>query len=209
MDAAIELLDTHGEGGLTFRALASHLSTGAGALYWHIAGKDELLAAASESLVRAALARVASHGAPRRAIRAIAVAVFDVVDAHSWLGAVLSRGPWQGATMEIFERLGQQLHAMTIGDAAQFTAASTLLSYILGVSEQNAANGRACEPGMDRATVIAAEAARWKALDPGTYPFMRRIANRLSKHDDRAEFLGGIDLILGGVARLDSGRSSG
>src|SRR3954470_15595882 len=33
--AAIELLDVMGEGGLTFRALAAHLKTGPGAIYWH------------------------------------------------------------------------------------------------------------------------------------------------------------------------------
>ena len=47
IDAAISLLDTAGESGLTFRALAARLATGAGAIYWHIANKDELFTAAS------------------------------------------------------------------------------------------------------------------------------------------------------------------
>src|SRR3954465_3816370 len=45
VQAAIEILDAEGESGLTFRALATRLSTGAGAIYWHVASKGELLAA--------------------------------------------------------------------------------------------------------------------------------------------------------------------
>ncbi|MBJ6764564.1 helix-turn-helix transcriptional regulator [Myxococcaceae bacterium JPH2] len=44
IEAAVELLDDEGESGLTFRALATRLATGAGAIYWHIANKNELLA---------------------------------------------------------------------------------------------------------------------------------------------------------------------
>lgn len=198
--AAIELLDADGEAGLTFRALADHLQTGAGALYWHIANKGELLAAASEVLVDRALTEVATHAMPRRAIRATAAAVFEVVDEHPWLGAVLSQGPLQTATLQIFERLGRQLDAMDIAEGAQFTGASTLVRYILGASDENAANGRRFAPGTDRDTVLQAEAARWKALDANAYPFTRRMAARLAKHDDRAEFLAGIDLILDGIA---------
>lgn len=199
VEAAIELLDAEGESGLTFRALAAQLATGAGALYWHIASKDELIAAASEQLVAGALFEVSAHWAPRRAIRAIALRLFATIDAHPWLGALLSHGSWQGSTMQIFERVGRQLQAMEIAEAAQFTAASTLVSYILGASYQNAANGRRVAPGTDRAAFLAAEAARWEALDAETFPFTRRIATRLAKHDDRDEFLAGVDLILDGI----------
>src|SRR4051794_7764135 len=51
VEAAIELLDTAGEGGLTFRALAARLATGPGAIYWHVTGKDELLGAATDAVL--------------------------------------------------------------------------------------------------------------------------------------------------------------
>lgn len=199
VEAAIELLDAEGESGLTFRALAAQLATGAGALYWHIASKEELIAAASERLVTSALAEVVAPSAPRRAIRAIAVGLFEAIVAHPWLGALLSHGPWQGATMQLFERVGRQLQAMKISEATQLTAASTLVGYILGASHQHAANRRRFTPGANRAEFLAAEAARWKALDAEAYPFTRRVASRLAKHDHRTEFLAGIDLILDGI----------
>jgi hypothetical protein len=125
--------------------------------------------------------------------------VFDAIDAHPWVGAQLSRGPWPRATLQIFERIGQQLQALEVPGGARFTAASTLMSYILGAGNQNAANGRLLDPPMNRAALLAGEAARWKNLDAREYPFTRNVAAQLRKHDDRAEFLAGIDLILTGI----------
>ncbi|WP_159064468.1 helix-turn-helix domain-containing protein, partial [Streptomyces olivochromogenes] len=51
VEAAIGLLDTAGEGALTFRALAERLATGPGAIYWHVTGKDELLNAATDAVI--------------------------------------------------------------------------------------------------------------------------------------------------------------
>ena len=202
VDVAIELLDEEGENGLTFRALATRLATGPGAIYWHIANKSELLVAATDAIVARTLANVGASipRAPRKMIRNIAVGVFEAIDAHPWAGTQLSRGPWQTATLQIFERLGRQLQALSVPAAAQFTAASTLLSYILGVSAQNAANGRTFRPNTDRASLLEAETARWQGLDAQEYPFTRGVATQLRKHDDRAEFLAGIEIIVAGLA---------
>ena len=51
MEAAIEILDKDGEDALTFRALTAHLATGSGAIYWHVADKHELLAAATDHII--------------------------------------------------------------------------------------------------------------------------------------------------------------
>jgi len=106
--AAIEILDTEGEAALTFRALAARLATGSGAIYWHVANKDELLAAATDGVITRAMTGVVSGAEPRAAIRASALAVFDAIDAHPWVGTQLSREPWQPALVQIFEGLGGQ-----------------------------------------------------------------------------------------------------
>ena len=199
VDEAITLLDDEGENGLTFRALATRLATGPGAIYWHIANKSELLAAASDAVVARAMADVGAHATPRKTIRSIAAFVFEAIDAHPWVGAQLSLSPWRTATLQIFERIGRQVQAMGVPGGAHFTSASALVSYIIGVSVQNAAQGRALGPSIDRAAFLEAESARWKALDVHEYPFIRNAATQLRKHDDRAEFLAGIDLILAGI----------
>ncbi|MFP3758315.1 TetR family transcriptional regulator, partial [Cupriavidus sp. SIMBA_020] len=61
VEAAIEILDQDGEDALTFRALAAHLATGSGALYWHVADKQTLLAQATDQIVAAALHEAATR----------------------------------------------------------------------------------------------------------------------------------------------------
>lgn len=101
--------------------------------------------------------------------------------------------------VQVFERVGRQIQALRVPEAAQFTAASALLNYILGVAGQNAANARAQQPGTDRAAMLDAAATAWGELDPDQYAFTRAVADQMRRHDDRAEFLAGIDLILTGI----------
>lgn len=197
--AAIALLDDEGESGLTFRALAARLATGPGAIYWHVANKRELLVAATDAVVARALGNVVAVCAPREAIRRIAVGVFETVDAHPWVGAELALAPWQTPMLQIFERIGRQVQALGVPSSAQFTSASALLSYIVGVSIQNAANGRRHEPSVNRADVLETEAARWQGLDAHDSSFTRGVAAQLREHDDCVEFLAGVDLILTGI----------
>ncbi|WP_432837483.1 TetR/AcrR family transcriptional regulator [Dactylosporangium sp. CA-092794] len=202
VDAAVEMLDTAGEGGLTFRALSAQLRTGPGAIYWHVTNKSELLAAATDAVLAGVTTADAAGDTPEATIRTVALGVFDAIDAHPWIGAQLARVASQSATLQIFERIGQQVQALGVPGTAQFDAASALLNYILGVAGQNAANARAQEPGTNRSDVLGAESAVWASLDPGRYPFIRNIAGQLRDHDDRAQFLAGLDLILAGIAGL-------
>lgn len=200
VDAAIELLDDEGEDGLTFRALATRLATGAGAIYWHIRNKDEVLVAASDVVVARALAGVGGRTTPKKAIRGIALRVFETIDAHPWVGTELARNPPPTAMLRIFERVGRQVEALRAPRGAQFTATMVLGSYIISESRQNAANGRVHDPPPDRADFLEKMAAQWNELDANEFPFTRNVANQLREHDDRAEFLAGIDLILAGIA---------
>ncbi|MDA9397245.1 TetR/AcrR family transcriptional regulator [Bradyrhizobium sp. CCBAU 45389] len=197
--AAIELLDGGGENALTVRALAAHLATGSGAIYWHVADKGELLAAATDAVIARVMGGIVSGAKPREAIRAVALGVFDAIDVHPWVGAQLFREPWRPATLEIIESVGGRLQALGVPQAAQFDSASALVHYILGVAGQNAANARSHVAGTDRSTFLASVAAQWEELDPAKYPFVRQMAPQLRDHDDRAQFLAGVDLILAGI----------
>lgn len=200
VDTAIEILDSGGEKALTFRALAARLATGSGAIYWHVANKDDLLAAATNDVVARVVTEVPGAAEPREAIRAVALGVFDAIDAHPWVGTQLSRAPWLAAMPQIFEGMGGPLQALGVPEQAQFDAVSALVNYTLGVAGQNAANARLHAPGTDRGALLGAVADQWADLDPQRYPFVRRVAARLPGHDDREQFLAGIDLILAGIA---------
>jgi AcrR family transcriptional regulator len=196
--AAIEMLDAAGEAGLTFRALSARLKTGAGAIYWHVANKDELLVAATETILSAA-ARP-GPGTPEETLRAIALGVFDAVDAHPWVGTQLTRMQAQPALLRLSESIGRQVQAFGTPAADRFDASTALLNYILGVAGQNAGLAASMQPGAVRDEVLGAMADAWASLDPEEFPFLRSVAGQLREHDDRDQYLAGIDLILAGIA---------
>lgn len=207
IDAAIALLDTAGEGGLTFRALATRLSTGAGAIYWHVADKDDLFTAASDAIVTRAMDAAPQGTTPQAGIRAVALTIFEAMDAHPWLGSALSRAPGQLPSVRILERLGQQVDALGVPQHRQWLAACTLLNYLLGVSGQNAANAViARDKGLERAHFLDSLAGAWSRLDAQAFPFARKVAGQLRTHDDREDFLAGIDLIVHGMQVLQADR---
>jgi AcrR family transcriptional regulator len=198
--AAIEILDADGESALTFRALAARLATGPGAIYWHVASKNELLTAATNDIIARVMTDVVRGAEPREAIRAIALGVFDAIDAHPWVGTQLSQEPWQSAILQILEGVGGQLQALGVPGRAQFDCASALMNYILGLAGQYAAGARLLPRETDRSAFLTTVAAQWARLDPAEYPFVHQMAAQLPGHDDREQFLAGIDLILDGVA---------
>jgi AcrR family transcriptional regulator len=202
IEAAIEILDAEGESALTFRALAARMATGSGAIYWHVTSKNDLLAAIADDVIARVMTEVVSGAEPREAIRAIALGVFDAIDAHPWVGAQLSREPWQSAVLQIFEGIGGQLQALRVPERAQFDCASALVNYVLGLAGQYAAGARLLARETDRSAFLATVAARWAQLDPAQYPFMRQVATQLREHDDREQFLAGIDLILAGIGTV-------
>ncbi|KVL37192.1 TetR/AcrR family transcriptional regulator [Burkholderia sp. MSMB1835] len=201
VEAAIGILDHSGEGALTFRALAAHLATGSGAIYWHVADKQDLLAAAADQVIEAALTDVPTErdGDAADAIRRVALRLFDAFGAHPWVGAQLFREPWQHAVPRILERIGGQLQALGVPESAQFNAASALMHYIFGLAGQYAAGARLHPREAGQQAIVATVAERWAQLEPAQYPFVRKVAEQLAAHDERAQFLAGIDLILAGI----------
>lgn len=200
---ATDLLDAGGETALTFRALTARLSTGYGAIYHHVANKSDLLAAATDDIIARVMTGVVDDGDPREALRAVALGLFDAIDAHPWVGAQLSREPWRPALMEIYESIGRLLDALDVPEGALFDAAGALVNYVLGVAGQNAANARVLAfSEADRSAFLATVAAQWSQLDPDRYPFVHKVAPQLREHDDREQFLSGVDIFLAGIATL-------
>lgn len=209
IDTAIAILDSEGESGLTFRALAAALDTGAGAIYFHVANKNELVNAACDSVVALAMVAAVSVAAPQQRLRAIGLSLFDAIDAHPWIGAELARAPGTLPALRILEGIGQQVLALEVARHAQWSTTTTLYSYIIGTAGQNAANARrGQELALDRLAFLDAMAAKWRQLDAEVYPFAHSAAEQLREHDDRIDFVAGIDLILDGISVRRS-RASG
>jgi hypothetical protein len=102
--------------------------------------------------------------------------------------------------VRIVERIGQQIQALGVPKKELWITVSALLNYILGVAGRNAANGQlARTQGLDRSDFLEAVSTVWSHLDPEEYPFARSLAAQMRAHDDRKDFLAGIDLILRGI----------
>lgn len=201
VETAIEILDDGGEGALTFRALATSLATGPGALYHHVANKNELLAAATHHVIARVVGDVPTDVPPRDAVRAVALGVFDAIGVHPWVGVQLSRAPWQSAMPQFFEGIGRQLVKLEVPEAALFDSASAFVNYVLGCAGQHAAHLSLVreENITDRGSFLGAVGDWWTRLDPADYPFVHLIQARIRAHDDRRQFLAGIDLMLDGL----------
>ncbi|MFH8349950.1 TetR/AcrR family transcriptional regulator [Streptomyces sp. NPDC018045] len=211
IEAAVDLLDMGGEGALTVRAMTERLATGAGAIYYHVGNRDELLDAATETVIAAALAAEPTRApvTPEEEIRVVALALFDAITEHQWLATRLTlqvvRNPHGPVTVGIFERLGRQVGALGVPRASWFDATSALVHYLLGAVSQNAriaGDTSGIEAGADREEVFDAVSTAWKELDPDDYPFMHAIADQMREHDDREQFLTGITLVLVGITKL-------
>ncbi|MFE7571710.1 TetR/AcrR family transcriptional regulator [Streptomyces sp. NPDC057539] len=211
IEAAVELLDAGGEGALTVRALLERLSTGSGAISYHVGKRDDLLDAATETVVTAALATKPARAgaAPGDEIRVVALALFDAIAEHQWLATRLTlqiiRNPVGPVTVGIFERIGRQVGALGVPRTRWFDAASTLVHYILGAVSQHArieGDTSGIDPAADREEFFDAASAAWEELSPEDYPFMHAIVGQMREHDDREQFLTGIAVVLDGLSRL-------
>jgi AcrR family transcriptional regulator len=204
--AATEILDAEGEGALTLRALTIRLATGYGAIYHHVADRNDLLAAATDQVIARVVTGLVVGAEPRQALRGVAAGLFDAIIAHPWAGAQLNRQPWRPALLDIYESVSGQLEALGVPERALSDSAGVLVNYILGVAGQNAANARALASSKtDRSAFLATVAAQWAQIDPARYPRVYRARTQLSEHDDREQFLAGISLILAGIETVNRG----
>lgn len=200
--AAIDLLDRDGEAGLTFKSLATQLTTGSGAIYGYISNKNDLMVAASDAVIAQVHRDSVSAEDPRSSIRAFALGMFDAFDAHPWVGAALTRMPGQSPLVRVFDTVGQHVRALGVPSDKEWASAMAVFSYIVGVGVQNAANAQAARAlALDRTEALAALAGSWSALDPASYPFAQTVGSQLRAHDDRADFLAGIDILIAGMTR--------
>ncbi len=198
--AAVGLLDELGERGLTFRLLAKELNTGLGALYWHVANKDELVALAADQVLGDAFAAdLRPEEGAGSGLRALAVAVFDALDRHPWAASHVNAPPTLANALHLLDRIGT-LVARTGLPAERHFAVSTAISYyITGVSAQIVAPRATIDAATGRDDFLARTAEDWGKLDPADYPFLTRTTADLRDHDDRDQFTTGLDLLLDGL----------
>lgn len=133
VDAAYDILRRHGLAGLTMRRLAQCLGVQPGALYYHVASKQELLAAVAEHILGNS-AHTVSATDPAQAAWDIRQALLPVPDSADVISFVQAFRP---DTLVAFQQL-QRLFEKQLPNRQARWAAQTLIHYVLGfVAEEH------------------------------------------------------------------------
>ena len=195
--AALALVDGHGLGALTMRALARKVGTGPMTLYNHVANRADL----EVLVVEAVFAEVDwSHGRHadwRADVQAIAGAVRRVIRAHPHTIPLIltrrSRSPavaaFAEALLDALARSGRSAEELLIA----FRAVS---AFVTGFAQAELAGPLAREAGEAPAAVIK----RFRALPRDRYPRLTEIADAAMTSVAEIEFRRGLDLLLAGLA---------
>jgi AcrR family transcriptional regulator len=206
--AAITIADGGGLGALTMRRLAEHLGAEAMSLYYHVAGKEELLDGVVDVLVReinevtGRLDRRADGDGWKPAVRATVLAAREVLLHHPWAPRVLeSRTRTSPEILRYYDALLGMMRAGGFSYDLAHHALHALGSRALGFSQElfdPAAGGD--QPPDAALADLAAELPHLVGMvqqiahdDPGS---------TLGWCDDQAEFAFALDLILDGLDRL-------
>ncbi|MGW0939555.1 TetR/AcrR family transcriptional regulator [Streptomyces sp. NPDC002666] len=210
LTAAVALLDEAGEQALTLRALAARLGTGVGSIYWYVSGKDELLDRAIDHVLGGVLTAVEGQvrsDDPIDDLRVMAVTLFDAIVDRPWLGAHFMRNiAERGNSLRLYEQLGQQTLRLDLTPRQRFHAVSAVVGVVVGsaIDLGQEPPQEVLDGSVGRDDFLGRYAEMWRELDAGEYPFMRDIADEFDGHDDKEQFLAGLELTLTGL-RLQAG----
>lgn len=208
---AVALLDEAGAPALTFRALAQRLGGGVASIYWYVASKEELLDRATDHVLGGVLEKLEAEPEtddPIADLRRMAVILFDAIVDRPWLGAYFMRNTdVQGHSLALYEKLGQQVLRLDLTPRQRFHAISAVTGFVVGTAADMGQEPpeEILDGSTDRDEFLGRFATAWRALDPQEYPFVHEIVEEFDGHDDRDQFLAGLDLTLAGL-RLQAGR---
>ena len=161
VEAGQAILTRHGLGGLTMRRLAKHLDVKPGALYYHVASKQDLLVGVAEHILNHSETEISANDPIQAAvdIRAVLLPIRDSGEVVSFVNA------FRPAALVPFDAL-EQLFADRLPAQQAHWAAQTLVHYVLGfvAGEQNQAElVRARIPTDTTASTVSEQAFRFGA----------------------------------------------
>ncbi|ABD10871.1 MULTISPECIES: TetR/AcrR family transcriptional regulator [Frankia] len=196
--AAMEVVDTHGAGAFSMRALGAFLDVDPTAMYRHFATKNALLDALTDTVIRG-VEELPETDDPRRDIRENFRQLRRSLLAHPTLAPlVLRRPPGVGAYWERADHAVAQLHRAGMDPADAANVYQTLLFYTLGHTLSEARQlARAVEREGAGARGGPVAAVRPPAEH---HPDLSDAAPHL-REENEAQFLAGLDLILRDLPR--------
>jgi AcrR family transcriptional regulator len=210
--AAIGVADAEGLEAVSMARVAKELGFTTMSLYRHVASKDELLQLMWNASATGAESLVLEGDSWREKLRMWATVQRDMLDRHPWVTQMpMASPPLAPNSMHFVERGLAAFDGTGLPLADQMRVIGLLSSYTL--SEARMANDaaraarQAMEAGQPEGPIgMASYEGLLRALiDEPTFPRVYRMAwdaPPSQPHDERAEFMIGLDIILNGVQVL-------
>lgn len=197
----IAVLDEHGPGALTMRALAEHLDVGPMALYTYFASKDALLDAARDHILRE-LAAQPSEGDWTERLRCVGLDLYRLLVSHPALIHLFATRPLAGH--EAADATEAHLRVLREAGFDRVTAARAhlaLLHHVLGSATWDAQ----LNDSRDGDDTRRRRRTALQAMSADRYPTLVDLATELvTDAIGEPQFTFGLELILTGLrARLD------
>ncbi|WP_226337404.1 TetR/AcrR family transcriptional regulator [Arthrobacter sp. UM1] len=205
MEAAVSALDAEGVERLTLRGLAAELGSGVASLYWYASGKGELLDLATDAVLGEAIEvygrQRTPESEPLENLRTFMLALFDQMMEHRWLALqLMESSPRLDNSLLTWELVGRELARMDLTRQQQFNASIMLVNFATAMGAEITVRP---EPeGAAREEAMQEQIDEWRqGTDPERFPFIHSIMGEFENHDDRSQFLAGVDLMLSGIER--------
>ncbi|MCK9898246.1 TetR/AcrR family transcriptional regulator [Frankia sp. AgB32] len=197
MRAAIEVLDERGFEALTVRAVADRLDTSSGALYQHIASRDELIVLIADHYLGQARLQAGSGMDWRTGVEELMREMRRVLlEAPLPPSASTDRAIWGPGTLRIVDAaLGLFLAAGLTNDQAGFATAA-IIDFVFGaVAIQRGSGGRGPHGAGDADDI----SAFLNTLPPDQYLALRTAGPAFLAASAESVFTQGMALVLDGV----------
>ncbi|MEU6041698.1 TetR/AcrR family transcriptional regulator C-terminal domain-containing protein [Actinomadura sp. NPDC047616] len=214
VDAALDLLDADGLEKLSMRRLGAKLNAGATSVYWHVAGKEELLELAMDRVMaEVTVPRPASPGDWRAAATGYARSLRAMIHRHPWTVTLFGSRPMIGpnATRVMDEALDALRTAGFTGFDLEY-AWSAIVDYVIGAAGSEA-SWRVHQKGTTTDEWMASMTPYLERVNAERPRLAEHITHIWAKDDAEVlegRFTFGLDCVLDGLAaRVGTGQPRG
>jgi AcrR family transcriptional regulator len=193
VDAALELFETEGLGGVTLRAVAKRCGVGTMTLYTYVATKEDLLAAISDRLIGEIELPEPGTMSWQEEVAAVFRSAHNVFMAHPNLARVALSQPIDGPNS--YRGAEYALSALRRGglpDEAAVAAFDALSSYTAGFTGRYAGRMAVYVPPAERLQ-------RVRRLPAAEFPTVLELAEPLVERDSKRDFEYGLMALISGI----------
>jgi AcrR family transcriptional regulator len=200
--AALRVLEREGADALSMRRVAAELGTGAGALYWHVANKEELLLLVFDRVVDDIRLPEPDPARWKEQLREVGWEMLRLMRAHPGIARVsLGRIPVGPNLVRFAEWLLALLRGAGIPDRPA-ALAGDLLGLYVGAFAYEESLGVASPDGRERPVeeIVAMIGGYFASLPPDRFPNIAAVGAELTSGGPDDRFAFGMDVLIEGLA---------